>query len=97
MSIRAIILSGGRSNRFGGVHKPAVELGGTTVISRILGTVRTARPPRRGVGGRTDVMGCTAREHGIRAFRFVEEPVFAGPSGWDRSGMFRISGRRILR
>ncbi|MGO1449135.1 MAG: NTP transferase domain-containing protein, partial [Brevibacterium aurantiacum] len=33
MSIRAIILSGGRSNRFGGVHKPAVELGGTTVIS----------------------------------------------------------------
>ncbi|RAE87331.1 molybdenum cofactor guanylyltransferase, partial [Burkholderia multivorans] len=44
MSLRAIILTGGRSSRFAGVHKPGVELAGRTVISRILATVRDADP-----------------------------------------------------
>lgn len=77
MSIRAIVLSGGRSNRFGGVHKPAVELGGATVISRILGAVRTTDPaaevwvagPRKGLSAREQ-----ESVHSV-----VEEPAFAGP------------------
>ncbi|MDN6380150.1 MAG: NTP transferase domain-containing protein, partial [Brevibacterium aurantiacum] len=77
MSIRAIILSGGRSNRFGGVHKPAVELGGTTVISRILGTVRTVDPLAEvWVAGPTDGLS-QAETESVHAIR--EEPVFAGP------------------
>ena len=43
MSITVMILSGGRSRRFGGVHKPGVSLGGQTVISRILGTVHNIK------------------------------------------------------
>ena len=77
MTIRAIILSGGRSNRFGGVHKPAVELGGATVISRTLGAVRAVDPlaevwvagPREGLSEAE-----TESVHTIR-----EEPAFAGP------------------
>lgn len=77
MSIRAIILSGGRSNRFGGVHKPAVELGGATVISRILGAVRTADPDAEvWVAGPRD--GLSAREQ-ESVHSVVEEPAFAGP------------------
>ncbi|AZL10656.1 MAG: molybdenum cofactor guanylyltransferase [Brevibacterium aurantiacum] len=77
MSIRAIILSGGRSNRFGGVHKPAVELGGTTVISRIFGAVCTADPDAEvWVAGPCD--GLTAREQ-ESVHSVVEEPAFAGP------------------
>lgn len=77
MSIRAIILSGGRSNRFGGVHKPAVELGGATVISRILSAVRTAAPAAEvWVAGPWDGLSETEQEsvHSV-----VEEPAFAGP------------------
>lgn len=77
MSIRAIILSGGRSNRFGGVHKPAVELGGTTVISRILHAVRTTDPDAEvWVAGPCEGLSASEQEsvHSVR-----EEPAFAGP------------------
>lgn len=77
MSNSAIILSGGRSNRFGGVHKPAVELGGITVISRLLSTVRAVDPLAEvWVTGPTDGLSESEIEsvHSIR-----EEPAFAGP------------------
>lgn len=77
MTIRAIILSGGRSNRFGGVHKPAVELGGVTVISRILGAVRMNDPDAEvWVAGSSEGLSATEQEsaHSVR-----EEPAFAGP------------------
>lgn len=77
MTIRAIILSGGRSSRFGGVHKPGVELGGTSVISRILTAVRTADPAAEvWVAGPTEGLSQADTEsvHSVR-----EEPVFAGP------------------
>lgn len=77
MTIRAIILSGGRSSRFGGVHKPGVELGGTSVISRILTAVRTADPAAEvWVAGPTEGLSETETES-VRSVR--EEPVFAGP------------------
>ncbi|GAA1549752.1 molybdenum cofactor guanylyltransferase [Brevibacterium picturae] len=77
MTIRAIILSGGRSNRFGGVHKPAVELGGATVISRILSTVHTVAPLAEvWVAGPTDGLS-EAETESVHTVR--EEPAFAGP------------------
>lgn len=77
MSIRAIILSGGRSNRFGGVHKPAVELGGITVISRILRAVRMTDPDAEVcVAGPIDGLSATEQES-VQSVR--EEPAFAGP------------------
>ena len=76
MSITAMILSGGRSRRFGGVHKPGVRLGGQTVISRILGTVRQAVPEAEvWVAGTTD--GSDAEADSVGSVR--EEPEFSGP------------------
>ncbi|GAA1862447.1 molybdenum cofactor guanylyltransferase [Brevibacterium marinum] len=77
MTIRAIILSGGRSSRFGGIHKPAVELDGVTVISRILGTVRRLDPDAEvWVAGPSDGLSATETDsvHSVR-----EEPAFTGP------------------
>jgi len=77
MSITVMILSGGRSRRFGGVHKPGVSLGGQTVISRILGTVRAAVPDAQvWVAGTLE--GLTVAEaESVRSVR--EEPEFSGP------------------
>lgn len=36
MRLRAIILTGGRSTRFGGTHKPTVRVGGQPVLRRIV-------------------------------------------------------------
>ncbi|MDN5833606.1 molybdenum cofactor guanylyltransferase [Brevibacterium sp.] len=77
MTISAIILSGGRSSRFGGVHKPAVELGEATVISRILGGVRTLDPSAE-VWVAGSVEGLSAEEAGS-VHHVREEPEFAGP------------------
>ena len=77
MSLRAIILTGGRSSRFAGVHKPGVELAGRTVISRILATVRDADPLAEVVvAGRAD--GLDAEEAETVAI-VRERPEFAGP------------------
>ncbi|GAA3848638.1 hypothetical protein KACC15558_29830 [Brevibacterium ammoniilyticum] len=77
MSITVMILSGGRSSRFGGVHKPGVRLGEQTVISRILTTVRAALPEAEvWFAGPTD--GLTDAEAGsVRSVR--EVPEFSGP------------------
>jgi molybdopterin-guanine dinucleotide biosynthesis protein A len=40
MTVNAIILTGGRSRRFDGVHKPGVAVGGRSTISRILASIR---------------------------------------------------------
>lgn len=77
MTTTAIILTGGRSRRFGGIHKPGVDLDGRTVLSRILGTVRAGLPGAEvWVAGRTDGLGPgeAATVHSV-----VEEPRFAGP------------------
>ena len=77
MSLRAIILTGGRSSRFAGVHKPGVELAGRTVLSRILATVRGADPLAEVVvAGRAD--GLDAEEAETVAI-VRERPEFAGP------------------
>ncbi|WP_309132710.1 molybdenum cofactor guanylyltransferase [Brevibacterium sp.] len=77
MVTRAIILSGGRSTRFGEVHKPAVHLGDRTVISRVLSTVLSAAPEAEvWVAGPTEGLD-EAENECVRAIR--EEPRFGGP------------------
>ncbi|WP_152346994.1 molybdenum cofactor guanylyltransferase [Brevibacterium sp. CFH 10365] len=77
MSITVMILSGGRSRRFGGVHKPGVRLGGQTVISRILGTVRQAVPEAEVWVAGTTVGLTDAEADSVGSVR--EEPEFSGP------------------
>lgn len=77
MEITAIVLSGGRSRRFGGVHKPGVILDGRSVISRIIATVRSA-VPEAGIWLAGSAEGLSQLEqanvHTVR-----EEPIFSGP------------------
>lgn len=77
MSISVILLSGGRSSRFGGVHKPGVRLGDRSVLSRILGAVLSAAPDAQvWVVGPKD--GLSADEaQAVASVR--EEPAFSGP------------------
>lgn len=77
MSTTVIILSGGRSSRFGGVHKPAVEIGGRSVLSRMLAEVNAAIPDAA-VWIAGPVEGLSGEEAtGVGVVR--EEPEFAGP------------------
>ncbi len=74
MDILAIVLTGGRSSRLGGRHKPAVEIGGTSVVDRVIGAVREAdRRARIVVAGSGD--GIT--DPSVDVVR--EDPPFAGP------------------
>lgn len=77
MTVNAIILTGGRSRRFDGVHKPGVEVDGRSTISRIFQSVRGAAADAEvWVAGPAD--GLTeAEQKGVRVVR--EEPEFAGP------------------
>ncbi|MCD1286579.1 MULTISPECIES: NTP transferase domain-containing protein [unclassified Brevibacterium] len=77
MSTSVIILSGGRSSRLGGSHKPAVELEGRSVLSRILAAVRVAVPE-----GTVWIAGTAeglSESEAAEVRTVVEEPRFAGP------------------
>lgn len=77
MVASAIILTGGRSSRFGGAHKPGTRLGEHTVISRIRATIATADPAcQLWVAGST--RGLSAEEAAM-VNRVQEEPAHAGP------------------
>ncbi|AZU01902.1 MAG: NTP transferase domain-containing protein [Brevibacterium linens] len=77
MTVNAIILTGGRSRRFGGEHKPGVEVAGRSTISRILASIRGAAADAQvWVAGPADGLS-GAEQKGVRVVR--EEPEFAGP------------------
>ena len=77
MTVNAIILTGGRSRRFGGEHKPGVEVDGRSTISRILESIRGAAAGAEVlVAGPADGLSSSEQE-GVRVVR--EEPEFAGP------------------
>lgn len=77
MQVSAVILTGGRSRRFGGTHKPGVDLDGRAVISRILAAVLEAEPSV-GIWIAGPLEGLSEVERSsVDAVR--EEPNFSGP------------------
>lgn len=77
MKTSAVILTGGRSRRFGGVHKPGTELAGAPVVSRILAAVRGAdRGALVWVVGPPD--GLSSAERATVSLA-VESPRYGGP------------------
>lgn len=84
-----IVLSGGRSRRFGGVHKPGVLLGEQSVISRIIATVRSA-VPEAGIWLAGSAEGLSqAEQASVHTVR--EEPIFSGPLAGIAAGAHAIS------
>ena len=69
METLTIVLTGGRSTRMGGRHKPALEVGGVSIIDRAV----AAAPGRIVVAGSAE--GLTVS--GVDIVR--EDPPFAGP------------------
>lgn len=77
----AIVLTGGRASRFGGVHKPALPLGGRTLGERVLAAIRDA--------DRTVVVG--PQVPGIRVDLVTrEEPAGGGPVAALAAGMVGV-------
>ena len=77
MTLKAVILTGGRSRRFGGVHKPGVAVGGVSVLARAVSAVRALDPAAEvWVAGPLDGLDTAARPT-VRPV--VESPPFAGP------------------
>lgn len=91
MRLRAIILTGGRSTRFGGTHKPTVRVDGETVLRRITTAVADAS---RDLGAQLEIVVAGSAEgiEPIKAELFTagpvnsasvevvrEDPTFGGP------------------
>ena len=76
-TVRAVILTGGRSRRFGGVHKPGVTVDGRPVLARVLASVRSCDPTAEvRVAGPLDGLEDAERAP-VRSI--VESPRFGGP------------------
>lgn len=72
--LAAILLAGGRGSRMGGVRKPLLEVGGTTLLDAAVAAARDARcAPIVGVG-ETVTAGAAAEITWVR-----EDPPFGGP------------------
>lgn len=77
MTVNAIILTGGHSRRFAGVHKPGVAVGGRSTISRILQSIRGLDVSAElWVAGPVDGLS-EAERADVGEVR--EEPAFSGP------------------
>lgn len=76
LRVRAVVLTGGRSRRFGGVHKPAVLVRGVPVLTRLHTALLGV--PVAGVWIAGPLDGLTEdRRAGVHAVQ--ERPRFAGP------------------
>lgn len=75
-AVNAVILTGGRSRRFHGVHKPGVPVDGTPVIARAHAALTAL--PARGIWicGPLDGLDAAARR---AVHQVYEEPRFSGP------------------
>ncbi|MGH2755669.1 MAG: molybdenum cofactor guanylyltransferase [Actinomycetota bacterium] len=86
----AIILAGGRAERMGGIDKPALEIGGMTLLSRAVAAAAGARKivvlgPRRADDLETD----------SRLIWTREEPPGGGPVAAVAAGLDRVSAERV--
>lgn len=73
MTTLAIVLTGGRSTRMGGRHKPALLVGGASIADRVIAAVRAADPAAEVVVAGS-AAGVTCEVTTVR-----EDPPFAGP------------------
>lgn len=85
MNLRVVILTGGRSTRFGGQHKPSLQVDGASVLQRILTTslelgVALAEFPQVVIAGSPEGVE-SLREASARTRLTVvrEDPPFTGP------------------
>jgi len=77
--VDAVVLAGGRGSRLGGVDKPAIRVGGTTLLERALAAVRCART--------TVVVGPPRATPLDDAVHVQEDPPFAGPAAAIGAGL----------
>ncbi|WP_156761279.1 molybdenum cofactor guanylyltransferase [Microbacterium karelineae] len=94
MTTLAIVLTGGRSSRMGGRHKPAIPVGGRTIVDRVIAAVRGADSTSEIViaGSAEGVGDTTSREDGIRVAR--EDPPFSGPLAGVAAGLAAVPPAR---
>jgi molybdopterin-guanine dinucleotide biosynthesis protein A len=83
----AIVLAGGRGARLGGVHKPALVVGGRTLLDRVLDAVPDADP--------VIVVG-PAQPVPPRAVLTREEPAGGGPVAALAAGLAELRGATEL-
>lgn len=82
----AIVLAGGRAARLGGADKPALRIGGTTLLDRVLGAVRTA--DRRIVVG-------PANERSTADVVTREDPPGGGPVAAIAAGLVHVKAPAV--
>ena len=85
MAWDAIILAGGRSQRLGGVDKPTVTIGATTLLDRTVSAVTGAE--RIVIAGDAKVDGCVSA---------IEPEPFGGPVSGIAAALPHTSADRIL-
>lgn len=74
--VRGLVLTGGRSSRFGGVHKPGVQVDGFPVLARIHAALTAVPVDGIWIAGPADGLPDDLREH-VREVH--EQPRFGGP------------------
>jgi molybdopterin-guanine dinucleotide biosynthesis protein A len=68
----ALVLAGGRASRLGGVDKPALELGGASLLARVVAAARA--------GGAQAVVVAGPERPGLPVAWAREDPPFGGPA-----------------
>jgi molybdopterin-guanine dinucleotide biosynthesis protein A len=76
----AIVVAGGRGSRLGGIDKPALRIGDSSLLDRALGAVHEAQ--RVSVVRHTDDVAVDAR-----TTRTVEQPALSGPAAAIAAGL----------
>lgn len=82
---RGIVLAGGRSSRLGGRHKPAIPIGGTAMIARVIAALTRVGAEPVVVGARDGV------PPGIPVVR--EDPPLSGPLAAVVAGVRALDAR----
>lgn len=88
-TVHAVVLTGGRSSRMGGRHKPAILVDGHSVIDRTLTALWSAAPDANVVIAGSDEGLSPSRRHQVTVVR--EHPPFSGPLAGVRAAVESIS------
>lgn len=78
----AVVVAGGRGTRLGGVDKPTIRIGGSTLLERAVAAVRSART--------TVVVGPPRDPVSTDAVQVREEPPASGPAAAIDAGLSRL-------